>query len=337
MPKIQNAALCGCDADIARMYLQLATSQIKRMRRSLRSKSLADLQRRAHKLAGSSAFLGLGTLAGLLSELERNAADHGPAKEAEKRLLSIEKEFDRIQRQKRGAGKPAVKSKAPAPLPASLKRAKIFIVDDHPLICEGLVRLINLQTDLRICGQATSAHEALKSIAALKPDVVIVDITLAGSDGMGLIKDMKLRSLNSRVLVLSMHDESLYAERVLRAGAKGYLMKLGAPQEVLKAIHRILAGEIYLSEKMSAKVLHKMAGGQSNEITRPEGALSDRELQVFQAIGRGRGTRQIAEELNISPKTVESYRAHIKLKMNLANARELTQHAVHWIESKHLN
>jgi DNA-binding NarL/FixJ family response regulator/HPt (histidine-containing phosphotransfer) domain-containing protein len=337
MPKIKNDELSGCDEDIARLYLKMADTQIKRMRSAQKSKSLPDLQRRAHKLAGSSAFLGLGTMAGLLSKLERNAADHAPAKNADTLLNLIQKEFERIQRQKRVANAPAEKSKAQASLPTTLKRAKIFIVDDHPLICEGLVRLINLQTDLRICGQATTAHEALKAIPVLKPDVVIVDITLAGSDGMGLIKDMKMRSLESRILVLSMHDESLYAERALRAGAKGYLMKLGAPQEVLKAIHRVLSGEIYLSEKMSAKVLHKLAGGKSHEESRPEGALSDRELQVFQSIGRGKGTRQIAEDLHISAKTVESYRAHIKLKMNLKNAHELTQHAVHWVESNHLN
>jgi DNA-binding NarL/FixJ family response regulator len=148
---------------------------------------------------------------------------------------------------------------------------------------------------------------------------------------------MKLRSLKSLVLVLSAHDESLYAERALRAGAKGYIMKEEAAKDVLKAIHRLLAGEIYLSEKMAAKMLHKVAEGKSDAKTLPEGALSDRELQVFQLIGRGHGTRQIAEELHISAKTVESYRAHIKVKMNLNNAHELTQHAVHWVETNHLN
>jgi DNA-binding NarL/FixJ family response regulator len=214
---------------------------------------------------------------------------------------------------------------------------KIFIVDDHPFLREGLTRFINLQEDMTVCGEASTTHQALKLIALLKPDVVILDLTLAGSNGLDIIKDMKLRSLKSLVLVLSMHDESLYAERALRAGAKGYIMKEEASKEVLKAIHRILDGEIYLSEKMSAKMLHKMADGKSDENALPEGGLSDRELQVFQLIGRGRGTRQIAEELHISAKTVESYRAHIKIKMNLKNAHELTHHAVHWVESKHLN
>jgi DNA-binding NarL/FixJ family response regulator len=219
----------------------------------------------------------------------------------------------------------------------SKKKFKIFIVDDHPLIREGLERLINFQPDLSLCGQASTAFRALKAIPILKPDLVILDITLAGSNGMGLIKDMKLRSLKSLILVLSMHDESLYAERALRAGAKGYIMKQEAPKEMLKAIHRILAGEIYLSEKMGAKMLHKIADGSSAEKALPEGSLSDRELQTFQLIGQGRGTREIADELHISPKTVESYRAHIKVKMNLKNAHELTLHAVHWVESNHLN
>ena len=212
-----------------------------------------------------------------------------------------------------------------------------MIVDDHPLMREGLIRLINSQPDLIVCGEAATAHQALKSIPVLKPDVVILDLTLAGSDGLDLIKNMKLRSLKSLILVLSAHDESLYAERALRAGAKGYIMKEEAAKDVLKAIHRILDGEIYLSEKMSAKMLHKVAEGKLDAKTLPEGALSDRELQVFQLIGRGRGTRQIAEELHISAKTVESYRAHIKVKMNLTNAHELTQHAVHWVETNHLN
>ncbi len=217
------------------------------------------------------------------------------------------------------------------------RKFKVMIVDDHPIVREGLTRLITLQPDLSVCGEATTTHQALKSIPVLKPDIVILDLTLAGSNGLDLIKDMKLRSLKSLILVLSMHDESLYAERALKAGAKGYIMKGEASKELLKAIHRILAGEIYLSEKMAAKMLHKVADGKLDEKTLPEGALSDRELQVFQSIGQGRGTREIAEELHISPKTVESYRAHIKVKMNLKNAHELTQHAVHWVESNHLN
>ena len=209
-----------------------------------------------------------------------------------------------------------------------------MVVDDHPIVREGLQRLVNLQSDMTVCAETSTAYQALKILPVLRPDLVIMDITLGGSNGLDLIKDMKLRSLKSLILVLSMHDESLYAERSLRAGAKGYIMKDQASKEVLKAIHRILAGEIYLSEKMSAKMLHKVADGKSEAISLPEGSLSDR---VFQSIGQGRGTREIAEQLHISPKTVESYRAHIKIKMNLKNAHELTQHAVHWVERNHLN
>src|ERR1019366_7580677 len=165
-----------------------------------------------------------------------------------------------------------------SPPPKSTRRFKIFIVDDHPLVREGLIRLIHPQPDLCVCGEASTAYQALKDIPVLKPDIVILDLTLAGSDGLELIKNMKLRSLKSLVLVLSGHDESLFAERALRAGAKGYIMKEKAAKDVLKAIHRILDGEIYLSEKMAAKVLHKVAEGKSEAKTLPEGALSDREL-----------------------------------------------------------
>ncbi len=214
---------------------------------------------------------------------------------------------------------------------------KVFIVEDHPLMRDGLARLFNSEPDLMVCGQASTAHEALKMIQGLKPDIVIVDITLPDGNGLDLIKDMKRRSIQSFPLVLSMHDESLYAERALRAGAKGYIMKHEASKEVVKAIHRVLEGEIYLSEKMGARMLHKIADVKFVKNALSTETLSDRELQVFQLIGQGRGTRQIADELCVSVKTVESYRAHIKLKMNLKNAHELTQHAVHWVESNHLN
>jgi DNA-binding NarL/FixJ family response regulator len=306
------------------------------MTTALRSKSMADIQAFAHKLAGSSAFLELKTIARFLSELEQ-AALQGESRQAARLLGLVKTEFALIQShrasQKRGVKPPLLES----PPRASQRKLKIFIVDDHPLIREGLVRLVDRQPDLKFCGQATTAYQALKAIPVLKPDLVILDITLAGSDGMGLIKDMKLRAIKSFILVLSMHDELLYAERALRAGAKGYIMKQESPKELLKAIYRILEDEIYLSPKMEAKMLHKIADSAAGEKTLPEGSLSDRELQTFQLIGQGRGTREIAEELHISPKTVESYRAHIKVKMDLKNAHELTQHAVHWVESNHLN
>jgi len=334
--KSQRHDLDACDEDIAELYLKLAANNIKGMMIALRSKSMAKIQQVAHKFSGSSAFLQLKTMAKLLKELEL-AASRGESKEAAHLLGLIKEEFGQIQRYRSSRTPRPMKSQTRLPPSLSTKKFKIYIVDDHPLIREGLVRFINLQPDLRVCGEATTSHQALKSIPVLKPDVVILDLTLESANGLDLIKDMKLRSLKSLILVLSMHDESLYAERALRAGAKGYIMKGEPSKEVLKAIHCILAGEIYLSEKMAAKMLHKVAGGQSDEKTLPEGALSDRELQVFQSIGQGRGTREIAEDLHISAKTVESYRAHIKVKMNLKNAHELTQHAVHWVESNHLN
>jgi DNA-binding NarL/FixJ family response regulator/HPt (histidine-containing phosphotransfer) domain-containing protein len=333
---MQRHDLDRCDDDIAKLYLKSAAAQIKKIAAGMRSKSLANVQRVAHKLAGSSGFLELQEMSKLLRDLEKAAAKD-EAQEVGRLLDLVKVEFSAIQRY-RSSRMPNVKLSSIAMTSAQgKKKYKIFIVDDHPLILEGLVRLLNLQPDLKMCGQATTAHQALKAIPVAKPDLVILDITLTGSDGMGLIKDMKLRAINSSILVLSMHDESLYAERALKAGAKGYIMKHQAPKELLKAIHRILSGEIYLSETMSAKMLHKIADKTSNEKALPEGSLSDRELQTFQLIGQGKGTREIAAELNISPKTVESYRAHIKIKMDLKNAHELTQHAVHWVESNHLN
>jgi len=337
MPKNERHDLDGCDADIIKLYIRTAENHLMRIGIAARSKSTSNIQPLAHKLCGSSAFLGLKVMAKLSAELEEAAAQMDS--KAAKRILGlVQSEFKKIQRYRASDSAKVTKSQTPISPLVPTKRHKIFIVDDHPLLREGLIRLINLQPDLILSGQASTPHQALNSIALLKPDIVILDLTLSGLNGLDLIKDMKLRSLKSLILVLSMHDESLYAERALRAGAKGYIMKDEAPKEVLKAIHRVLSGEIYLSDKMAAKMLHKVASGKlSTDATVPEGALSDRELQVFQSIGQGRGTREIASELNISPKTVESYRAHIKVKMNLKNAHELTQHAVHWVESNHLN
>ena len=222
-------------------------------------------------------------------------------------------------------------AKKPAPKKG---KSKIFIVEDHPMMREGLTRLLNLETDLTVCGQADTAYETLKVIPALKPDILIVDITLPDGNGLDLIKDMKRRSIKTPALVLSMHDEALYAERALRAGAKGYIMKHELSKEVLKAIHRILDGEIYLSEKMGARMLHKIAGGKSVKDALSTESLSDRELQVFQLIGKGHGTRKIADELCVSVKTVESYREQIKVKLNVATASELTRYAVEWSRNR---
>jgi len=210
-----------------------------------------------------------------------------------------------------------------------------LVVDDHPIVREGIAKLVNQETDLTICGEAEDAPQALKALAELKPDIAIVDITLKeGLGGIGLIKDIKARHPKLPVLVLSMHDESLYAERTLRAGAKGYIMKQEAPEKVVEAIRRVLGGEIYLSEEMGQKIIHKLVEGKPEAGGSPIESLSDRQLEVFQLMGRGFGTRQIADNLYLSVKTIETYREHIKEKLKLKNATELVQHAIRWAQSE---
>ena len=212
--------------------------------------------------------------------------------------------------------------------------SKIFIVDDHPIIRQGLGQLIENEKDLNVCGQAEDAYGALKAIGKLKPDLVIVDISLKHSNGLELIKNLKQDNPSTGVLVLSMHNESLYAERGLRAGANGYIMKEEAPEKIISAIRRILGGKIYVSENVATRMLSKLVNGKAEALSAPSESLTDRELEVFGLIGQGRGTRQIAKELHLSMKTIESYRAHIKDKLNLANATELVQYAIQWVHSE---
>jgi len=206
----------------------------------------------------------------------------------------------------------------------------VFIVDDHPIIRQGLALLINREPDLTVCGDAEEAGSALRLIQELKPDLVVVDISLSGPDGLDLLKSIRARDPNLPVLILSMMDELLYAERGLRAGANGYIMKQQATEQVLVAIRRILGGEIYLSERMANKMLHLFVGGSPTQQSSPVADLTDRELEVFRLIGEGHGTRQIADQLHLSIKTVESYQAHIKDKLLLKNGRELVQRAIQW-------
>lgn len=214
------------------------------------------------------------------------------------------------------------------------KEKKILIVDDHPIVRKGLAELISQEKDLMICGQAEDAPEAMKSIKALKPDMVIVDISLKQTSGMELIKDIKTQYPALPVLTLSIHDESLYAERALRAGAKGYIMKQQATEKVVMAIRKVLSGEIYVSDRMTAKMMHKLVGGGPDAGASAIERLSDRELEVFRLIGSGYGTSQIAERLHLSVKTIETYRAHIKEKLNLADAAELLRYAIQWVNSQ---
>jgi len=217
-------------------------------------------------------------------------------------------------------------------LSSKKEKAKILLVDDHPIVRQGLAEMIDQNPDLMVCGTAEDVHKALDAIEKYSPDLVIADISLKGSNGIELLKNIKVRYPRTMVLVLSMHDESLYAVRALRAGAAGYIMKQEATEKVLTAIRQVISGEIYLSERMEKKMMHQLVGGRIARTGSPIEDLSDRELEVFCLIGQGHGTRQIAEELHLSIKTIESHRAHIKEKLSLRNATELVQHAIQWRE-----
>ncbi len=209
-----------------------------------------------------------------------------------------------------------------------MDKKTVFIVDDHPLLRQGLALLVNREDDLTVCGEAEEAQTAMKEIAARKPDILIVDISLNGPDGLELLKNLRALYPSLPVLILSMHDESIYAERALRARANGYIMKQEATEKVLVAVRRILGGDIYLSDRMANKLLHQYISGASQDVNSRLSTLSDRELEVFRLIGEGRSTRQIAEKLHLSIKTVETYQAHIKDKLSLHSGRELVQHAI---------
>ena len=224
-----------------------------------------------------------------------------------------------------------------SPPAAGTARSTVFIVDDHPIVRQGLALLINREQDLAVCGDAQEADSALRLIEGMRPDLVVVDISLNGPDGLDLLKNIRSRQPDLPVLILSMLDEALYAERALRAGANGYIMKQEATEKVLVAIRRILGGEVYLSDRMANKMLHRFVGDAPRGDRSPVSALTDRELEVFRLIGKGHGTRQIAEELHISVKTVESYQAHIKDKLSLKNSRELVQRAVQWVLDEKLS
>jgi len=210
------------------------------------------------------------------------------------------------------------------------------VVDDHPLLRQGLALMINREPDLAVCGEAEEAQAAIKAIAAKKPDILIADISLNGPDGLDLLKILRSSYPDLPVLVLSMHDESIYAERALRARANGYIMKQEATEKVLIAVRRILSGDIYLSDRMANKLLHQYITGSAVDLKSRLSTLSDRELEVFRLIGEARTTRQIAEKLHLSIKTVETYQAHIKDKLSLRSGRELVQHAIQsTINEKH--
>jgi len=215
---------------------------------------------------------------------------------------------------------------------ARTQRRKVFIVEDHPVFRDGLTGLIDHEPDLEVCGHAGDSKVALATIERLKPDVALVDIGLPGRSGLELIKDIRAVRPETVVLVISMHDENLYAERVIRAGARGYIMKQEGPENILNAIRQVLAGQIFLSSKVSVRILETFAGFQKDggeAVSR----LSDRELEVLRLVGHGKDSHQIASQLNLSSKTVDVHRTNIRRKLELKSSIELISFAARWVES----
>src|SRR5688572_2386647 len=217
--------------------------------------------------------------------------------------------------------------------PKKVVRQRIFIVDDHPMMRDGLRARISGESDLEVCGEAEDAQPALEQIEKLEPDLVIVDITLRSTSGLDLIKDLKNRVPAVPALVISMHDESLYAERVLRAGGRGYVMKQEGGKKLMEAIRQVLHGQTFVSTKVSARILDAFSGRRP-ESSSPVEQLTDREFEVFQLIGQGLSTKEIAAKLHVSAKTVEVHRVNIKQKLNVGTAPELIRFAVRWVESE---
>ena len=209
-------------------------------------------------------------------------------------------------------------------------KKRIVIIDDHPIIRQGFTQLISQEEDLAVVGGAEDAPEALELIESVRPDLALVDLSLKSSSGIELIKTIKARYPGLLTLVISLHDESVYAERALRAGARGFIMKAEATEKVMNAIRQVLEGKIFLSDKMRNQLLSSITRGSRKGDRKPMELLSDRELEVFQAIGDGQSTREIASRLNLSVKTIETYKSHLKQKLELKNSTELMQYAVEW-------
>ncbi len=211
---------------------------------------------------------------------------------------------------------------------------RIYIVDDHPLVRQGLTQIVANEADMEICGEAEDSPAAIRGVGEANPDAIIVDISLKGANGLELIKNLKAIHEDIPILVFSMHDETIYAQRALRAGAKAYVMKKESPSKVVDAIRKIIQGEIYVSPSVADQVLHQIVNGPGNVSTSPVDRLTDRELEVVQLIGRGLSSREIAESLHLSVKTIESHRAHVKEKLSLRNATELVQFSVQWVDQQ---
>lgn len=216
----------------------------------------------------------------------------------------------------------------------AVPRKQILIVDDHPMMREGLAALIQAQSDLAVCGQAADAREAFRAVESLSPDLVLMDISLPGKSGLEAIKDILALRPGLTILVISMHDEALYAERVLRAGARGYIMKQEGGKRIMEAVRTVLENKVFVSEKMSARILQAFTGRRTEAAASEVESLTDREFEVFQLIGRGRSTKEIGDQLHISVKTVEVHRVNIKTKLKVATSSELVHYAVRWVESQ---
>jgi len=224
---------------------------------------------------------------------------------------------------------PSASRAASSPGTSQTKR-RVLLVEDHPIVRQGLEQMINHEPDLLVCGTAENAERALEQLASVAPDLLLPDISLQGASGLDVLKLAREQRPDLRVLILSMHDERLYAMRALGAGAAGYVMKQEATENVLTAIRRVLEGEVYLSAQMEKKSMQQFVGRRTLSKGTPLKDLSKRELEIFELIGQGQRTRQIAEKLHVSVKTVESHRQHIKEKLHLADGHELVQHAIQW-------
>jgi DNA-binding NarL/FixJ family response regulator len=224
-------------------------------------------------------------------------------------------------------------TRANAGKPVAMPRKKIMLVDDHPMMRAGLAQFINKQRDMETCSEFGSAAEAFEGLARFNPDLVLTDITLPDKSGIELIKDLLVADSRLPILVVSMHDEALYAERVLRAGARGYIMKESGGENLLIAIRQVLDGQVYVSPRISARILDNLSARKPRGSSSPIEKLSDREFEIFQLIGQGRSTRDIAKQLHLSSKTVEAHRGHIKEKLELKDATALVHQAIRWVEA----
>jgi DNA-binding NarL/FixJ family response regulator len=217
--------------------------------------------------------------------------------------------------------------------PRKIAKHRVFLVDDHPIVLTGFTLMLNAQPDIEVCGIASSAEEGVQRFLAFKPDLIITDITLPGRSGLDFLKDIIAMKPAQRVLMVSMHDELLYAERAIRAGARGFLMKEAGSEKMLAAIRHVLSGNIYVSDRIQAKILNAMHAPSQRASASPVDKLSDREFEVFRLLGEGRTTKEIADQLHLSGKTVAVHRGHIKEKLEIKSATELMHTAVRWVEA----